>query len=113
MAVQMDDFRSIAERVVENVERVIVGKHYEGAALALIALICRGHLLIEGRAGRGEDDAGEVVGALAGLHVQADAVHAGPATERRDRRLDLQPEERGVRVSTRPRSWRRSCSPMK
>ncbi len=53
MAVQLDDFRSIAERVVENVERVIVGKHYE-VQLALIALICRGHLLIEDVPGVGK-----------------------------------------------------------
>ena len=53
MAVQMDDFRSIAERVVENVEQVIVGKHYE-VQLALIALICRGHLLIEDVPGVGK-----------------------------------------------------------
>ena len=53
MAVQMDDFRSIAERVVENVERVIVGKHYE-VQQALIALICRGHLLIEDVPGVGK-----------------------------------------------------------
>jgi MoxR-like ATPase len=49
----MDDFRSIAERVVENVERVIVGKHYE-VQQALIALICRGHLLIEDVPGVGK-----------------------------------------------------------
>ena len=53
MAVQIDDFRSIAERVVENVERVIVGKHYE-VQQALIALICRGHLLIEDVPGVGK-----------------------------------------------------------
>lgn len=53
MAVQMEDFRSIAERVVENVEQVIVGKHYE-VQLALIALICRGHLLIEDVPGVGK-----------------------------------------------------------
>ncbi len=53
MAVQVDDFRSIAERVVENVERVIVGKHYE-VQLALVALICRGHLLIEDVPGVGK-----------------------------------------------------------
>ncbi|MAG36387.1 MAG: AAA family ATPase [Dehalococcoidia bacterium] len=49
----MEDFRSIAERVVENVERVIVGKHYE-VQLALVALICRGHLLIEDVPGVGK-----------------------------------------------------------
>ena len=53
MAVEIGDFRSIAERVVENVEQVIVGKHYE-VQLALIALICRGHLLIEDVPGVGK-----------------------------------------------------------
>ena len=53
MAVQMEDFRTIAERVVEIVEQVIVGKHYE-VQLALIALICRGHLLIEDVPGVGK-----------------------------------------------------------
>ena len=50
---ELEDFRSIAERVVENVERVIVGKHYE-VQLALVALICRGHLLIEDVPGVGK-----------------------------------------------------------
>ncbi|MDE2992531.1 MAG: MoxR family ATPase [Chloroflexota bacterium] len=49
----MEDFRTIAERVVEIVEQVIVGKHYE-VQLALIALICRGHLLIEDVPGVGK-----------------------------------------------------------
>ncbi len=41
------------ERVVANVERVIVGKHHE-VRLALVALICRGHLLIEDVPGTGK-----------------------------------------------------------
>ncbi len=38
--------QSIAERVTANVERVIVGKRRE-VQLALVALLCRGHILIE------------------------------------------------------------------
>ena len=34
------------DRVLANVERVIVGKHNE-VRFALVALLCRGHLLIE------------------------------------------------------------------
>ncbi len=41
------------ENVVANVERVIVGKHNE-VRLALVALMCRGHLLIEDVPGTGK-----------------------------------------------------------
>jgi MoxR-like ATPase len=41
------------ERVAANVERVIVGKHHE-VRLALIALLCQGHLLIEDVPGAGK-----------------------------------------------------------
>ena len=40
-------------RVLANVERVIVGKHHE-VRLALVALLCRGHLLIEDVPGTGK-----------------------------------------------------------
>src|SRR6476659_4307283 len=45
--------RSIGERVVQNVERVIVGKHQE-VQLTLLALLCRGHILIEDVPGVGK-----------------------------------------------------------
>jgi MoxR-like ATPase len=41
------------ERVIANVERVIVGKHSE-VRLALVALLCQGHLLIEDVPGTGK-----------------------------------------------------------
>jgi MoxR-like ATPase len=41
------------EKVVANVERVIVGKHRE-VRLALVALLCQGHLLIEDVPGTGK-----------------------------------------------------------
>jgi MoxR-like ATPase len=44
---------SLAERVTENVERVIIGKRRE-VELALIALLCQGHLLIEDVPGVGK-----------------------------------------------------------
>ena len=49
----MDNPRTIAERIVANVEQVIVGKHDE-VELALIALFCNGHLLIEDIPGVGK-----------------------------------------------------------
>ncbi len=41
------------EKVIANVERVIVGKHNE-VRLALVALLCQGHLLIEDVPGTGK-----------------------------------------------------------
>jgi MoxR-like ATPase len=41
------------EKVIANVERVIVGKHQE-VRLALVALLCQGHLLIEDVPGTGK-----------------------------------------------------------
>jgi len=41
------------EKVLANVERVIIGKHHE-VRLALVALLCKGHLLIEDVPGTGK-----------------------------------------------------------
>jgi MoxR-like ATPase len=49
----MTQIQAAGEKVVANVERVIVGKHEE-VRLALVALMCRGHLLIEDVPGTGK-----------------------------------------------------------
>ena len=49
----MDNVRQIAEGLTNNVEKVIVGKHQE-VRLTLIALLCRGHSLIEDVPGVGK-----------------------------------------------------------
>ena len=49
----MADVRAISERVGRNVEQVIVGKHNE-VQLTLLALMCRGHVLIEDVPGVGK-----------------------------------------------------------
>ncbi len=49
----MEDPRRIAERILANVERVIIGKR-EPVRLALIALMCQGHVLIEDVPGVGK-----------------------------------------------------------
>ncbi len=49
----MEDPKIVAERIVENVERVIVGKHRE-LRLAITALLCGGHMLIEDVPGVGK-----------------------------------------------------------
>ncbi len=49
----MAKIQESGEKVVANVERVIVGKHHE-VRLALVALLCQGHLLIEDVPGTGK-----------------------------------------------------------
>ena len=49
----MTKTQETGDRVLANVERVIVGKHHE-VRLALVALLCRGHLLIEDVPGTGK-----------------------------------------------------------
>ena len=49
----MADVQSIAERIVINIEKVIVGKR-EAVELAVISLLCQGHLLIEDVPGVGK-----------------------------------------------------------
>ncbi len=49
----MDSVRGISERITDNVERVIVGKRRE-VQLVLVALLCRGHVLIEDVPGVGK-----------------------------------------------------------
>ena len=44
----MTKIQETGDKVLANVERVIVGKHHE-VRLALVALLCRGHLLIDER----------------------------------------------------------------
>jgi MoxR-like ATPase len=49
----VDEIGSGSRRVIENVERVIVGKH-EAVRLTLIAVLCSGHVLIEDVPGVGK-----------------------------------------------------------
>jgi MoxR-like ATPase len=49
----MTKIQEAGDKVIANVERVIVGKHNE-VRLALVALLCRGHLLIEDVPGTGK-----------------------------------------------------------
>ncbi len=49
----MTTIQETGEKVAANVERVIIGKHHE-VRLTLVALLCRGHLLIEDVPGTGK-----------------------------------------------------------
>ncbi len=49
----MEDPKIVAERIIENIERVIIGKERE-LRLAVTALLCGGHMLIEDVPGVGK-----------------------------------------------------------
>jgi MoxR-like ATPase len=49
----MQDVQQIAQRIADNVEQVIVGKH-QVVQLTTIALLCEGHILIEDVPGTGK-----------------------------------------------------------
>ena len=49
----LEPIRLFAERVIDNVEKVILGKHEE-VRLALVALLCEGHILMEDVPGVGK-----------------------------------------------------------
>ncbi len=49
----MSDVRATAKKIIDNVERVIIGKHDE-VQLALVALLCQGHVLIDDVPGVGK-----------------------------------------------------------
>jgi MoxR-like ATPase len=49
----MSDIKTLADRVVENIEKVIVGKA-DSVRLTVVGLLCQGHLLIEDVPGTGK-----------------------------------------------------------
>ena len=49
----LDRARQLAERLIDNIQRVIVGKN-TAIQLVVMALLCRGHVLIEGGPGMGK-----------------------------------------------------------
>ena len=52
-AIEVENIQRMAARIRENVQRVIVGKD-EAINLAIIALLCRGHILVEDAPGIGK-----------------------------------------------------------
>lgn len=65
----MQEVQEVAQRVIGNVERVIVGKHRE-VELVLIAMLCRGHVLIEDVPGVGKTTLAKAIARSLGLRFR-------------------------------------------
>ncbi len=65
----MEDPKIIAERIIDNVESVIIGKERE-VRLALIALLCQGHVLIEDVPGVGKTILARSIAVSAGCNFR-------------------------------------------
>src|SRR5687767_16041229 len=65
----MREVMAFAERVVDNVERVIVGKRRE-VELTLVALLCGGHVLIEDVPGVGKTVLAKSIAGSLGCHFK-------------------------------------------
>ena len=97
----MEDPKIIAERIIANVEKVIIGKEARGAPRARRPAL-PGPRAHRGRARRRQDHPRPQPRRLGRLQLPAHPVHARPAAQRRHRRLHLQPEDRRLRVPPRP-----------
>ena len=84
----MGEIGDIGQRVIDNVERVIIGKHRE-VQLVLAAMLCRGHVLIEDVPGVGKTILAKSFARVDRGNVQSHPVHAGSPPQRRHGRLDL------------------------
>ncbi len=65
----MTDVQEIANRVVENIERIIVGKR-SAVQMTVIGLLCQGHILIEDVPGVGKTVLAKAVAKSVGCHFQ-------------------------------------------
>ena len=106
----MEDPKIIAERIIANVEKVIIGKRGE-VRLALIALLCQGHVLIEDVPGVGKTMLARSLATSTGCSFKRIQFTPDLLPSDVTRRLDLQPEARATSSSGPGRSSPRSCWP--
>ena len=74
--------RSISDRISENVEKVILGKHKE-VQITLQALLCEGHLLIEDVPGVGKTMLARAIARSIGCDFRRIQFTSSPRTDQR------------------------------
>ena len=65
----MSDVQALANRLIENVERVIVGKR-ASVELTVLGLLCQGHILIEDVPGVGKTVLARAIAKSVGCEFQ-------------------------------------------
>ena len=97
---QVEWFRQTFDRLVENIDRAVLGKDHV-TRLALTCLLSRGSPAPRGLPRDRQDPAGPGPRGVGAGVEQPDPVHPRPAAERRHGRDDLRPEHQEVRVPPR------------
>lgn len=72
-----------AQKLRENVQKVIVGKH-DAINLALVAILCEGHILLEDVPGIGKTTLARA-GFFTGLYIPPHSIYSGFAAFRCNR----------------------------
>ena len=101
MAMDLDEVGRLSNRVLDEVERAVVGKR-EALELLMLGLLADGHVLIEDYPGLAKTLMARSFAAGRLDRLQAHPVHARPDAVRRDRLVDLQPARGRIRVPPGP-----------
>ena len=84
--------QSFTDRIIDNVETVIIGKR-DKITMLMVALLCQGHVLIEDVPGTGKTMLARAVAASMGLSFKRLQCTPGSAAQRHYRRGYLQHAE--------------------
>ncbi len=100
---RLEELRSAHNQIREQIARQIVGQD-EVVEQLLMAVFARGHCILEGVPGPGQDADGPLAGAVAVAGVQPDPVHARPDAQRHHRHRGALrgPQHRRAGAAVRP-----------
>ena len=91
----MDDVQKFVSPLIENIEKVIVGKR-QAIEYILVALLCEGHVLLEDVPGSGKTMLARAIAASLGIRFKRIQCTPDLAAKRYYRGICLQPEGRRI-----------------
>ena len=107
---ELTEVGRLATRILDEVERAVVGKR-DALELVLLGLLADGHVLLEDYPGLAKTLMARSFAQVDVARLLAHPVHARPDALRRHRLVDLQPARRPTSSSAPARSSRTCCSP--
>ena len=110
VTIDLDEVGRLSNRVLDEVEKAVVGKR-DALELLMLGLLADGHVLIEDYPGLAKTLMARSFAQRDVARLLADPVHARPDAVGRDRLVGLQPAGGGLRVPARARSSRTSSLP--